>query len=158
MLEMVEARRTSGEAEQRYDLFSGLLDASQQGLDDGGVLSDEELIGEHSNVVPLRIPQLRLTCRLQLGNTFIFLIAGHEVGLFFCSGRMVVGAISPQTTAHTLGFTLGLLALFPDEQERLYQHIKGVMPDLDGMPVCSRVRHSYKELTPPPFPRRSTRI
>jgi len=62
MVEMVEDRRTSGEAEQRYDLFSGLLDASQEELDDGGVLSDEELIGEHSNVVPLRIPQLRLTC------------------------------------------------------------------------------------------------
>ena len=62
MLEMVEARRTSSEAEQRYDLFSGLLDASQEELDDGGVLSDEELIGEHSSVALLRIPQLRLTC------------------------------------------------------------------------------------------------
>ena len=56
MLEMVEARRTSSEAEQRYDLFSGLLDASQEELDDGGMLNDEELIGEHSDVVPLRIP------------------------------------------------------------------------------------------------------
>jgi len=62
MLEMVEARRTSSEAEQRYDLFSGLLDASQEELDDGGVLSDEELMGKHSNIVPLRIPSLRLAC------------------------------------------------------------------------------------------------
>jgi hypothetical protein len=53
MLEMVEARRTSSEAEQRYDLFSGLLDASQNESDDGAALSDDELIGKHSNIVPL---------------------------------------------------------------------------------------------------------
>ena len=28
-----------------------------------------------------------------------------------------------------------MLALWPDEQERLYQQIKGIMADLDGMPV-----------------------
>jgi hypothetical protein len=28
-----------------------------------------------------------------------------------------------------------MLALYPDEQERLYQQIKGIMADLDGMPV-----------------------
>ena len=28
-----------------------------------------------------------------------------------------------------------MLALWPDEQERLYQQIKGIMSDLDGMPV-----------------------
>ena len=56
MLEMVEARRNSSEAEQRYDLFSGLLDASQEELGDGGMLNDEELIGKNSDVVPLRIP------------------------------------------------------------------------------------------------------
>ncbi|KAH9998646.1 cytochrome P450, partial [Russula vinacea] len=51
-----------------------------------------------------------------IGNMFIFLIAGHE------------------TTAHTLCFAFGLLALYPDEQERLYQNIKGVM-SLNGMPA-----------------------
>jgi cytochrome P450 len=45
---------------------------------------------------------------------------------------------SLQTTAHTLCFSFALLALYPDEQERLYQHIKGVMSSLDGMPVSSR--------------------
>ena len=34
-----------------------------------------------------------------------------------------------QTTAHTLCFTLALLALFPDEQEILFQHIKSVLSD-----------------------------
>ncbi|KAF9049846.1 cytochrome P450 [Panaeolus papilionaceus] len=34
-----------------------------------------------------------------------------------------------ETTAHTLSFTFGLLALYPDEQEKLYQHIKSVLID-----------------------------
>ncbi|KAL5522930.1 hypothetical protein ACEPAF_1197 [Sanghuangporus sanghuang] len=46
-----------------------------------------------------------------IGNIFIFLLAGHE------------------TTAHTLCFTLGLLALYQDQQEILYQHIMSVLPD-----------------------------
>ncbi|KDR75779.1 hypothetical protein GALMADRAFT_248468 [Galerina marginata CBS 339.88] len=46
-----------------------------------------------------------------IGNIFIFLLAGHE------------------TTAHTLCFTFALLAFHPDEQEKLLQHIKSVLPD-----------------------------
>jgi len=94
MMEMVEARR-GDKVEQRYDLFSGLLDAAQDEQDSEAAISDEELIG----------------------NMFIFLLAGHE------------------TTAHTLCFSFALLALYPDEQERLYQHIKGVMSNLNGMPT-----------------------
>ncbi|KAK7677523.1 hypothetical protein QCA50_019529 [Cerrena zonata] len=46
-----------------------------------------------------------------IGNLFIFLFAGHE------------------TTAHTLVVTLALLALYPDEQDRVYNHIKNVLGD-----------------------------
>jgi cytochrome P450 len=46
-----------------------------------------------------------------IGNIYIFLLAGHE------------------TTAHTLSFTFALLALYPDEQEKLYQNIKKIIPD-----------------------------
>ena len=57
MLEMVEARRTSHEIEERHDLFSGLLDASREEMNNGNgaaaALSHEELIGKHSNVVPI---------------------------------------------------------------------------------------------------------
>jgi len=91
MLEMVEVRKSAVE-EERYDLFSGLLDAAQDERDGGTALSDDELIG----------------------NMFIFLLAGHE------------------TTAHTLCFSFALLALHPDEQERLYQDINGVMSSLNG--------------------------
>ena len=45
---------------------------------------------------------------------------------------------SLQSTANTLCFTFALLALYPEEQERLYQHIKGVMSKMNGMPVSSR--------------------
>ncbi|KAJ4475587.1 cytochrome P450 [Lentinula aciculospora] len=45
------------------------------------------------------------------GNIFIFLLAGHE------------------TTAHTLCFTFAMLALYPDQQEILYEHIKSILAD-----------------------------
>ncbi|KAG8847820.1 hypothetical protein FRB96_001408 [Tulasnella sp. 330] len=43
------------------------------------------------------------------GNMFVFLLAGHE------------------TTAHTLAYVFGLLALEEDEQNRLLDHIKGIV-------------------------------
>ena len=43
---MVESRQISDETEQRYDLFSALLDASEDELDNGSALSDEDLIGK----------------------------------------------------------------------------------------------------------------
>ncbi|KAF9268343.1 cytochrome P450 [Marasmius fiardii PR-910] len=89
MLEMIKARRIAEKKEERYDLFSSLMDAN-----------DSPDFGE--------IP---LTEREVVGNIFIFLLAGHE------------------TTAHTLAYTLGLLALYQEEQEILYQHIQSVIPD-----------------------------
>jgi hypothetical protein len=47
MMEMVDARRTD-KVEQRYDLFSGLLDAAQDEQDSGAAISDDELIGGYS--------------------------------------------------------------------------------------------------------------
>ncbi|KAF8605416.1 cytochrome P450 [Ceratobasidium sp. AG-I] len=52
----------------------------------------------------------KLTTTELIGNIFIFMIAGHE------------------TTANTLGFLLGLLALYPDIQDKLVRHIKEVQP------------------------------
>ncbi|KAF5354491.1 hypothetical protein D9758_012427 [Tetrapyrgos nigripes] len=42
---------------------------------------------------------------------FIFLLADHE------------------TTAHTIAYVLALLALYHNEQEKLFQHIKSILPD-----------------------------
>ncbi|KAG1748243.1 614 534 cytochrome P450, partial [Suillus paluster] len=55
--------------------------------------------------------EVKLSDSELIGNVFIFLVAGHE------------------TTAHSLAFAFGLLALYPDKQEELYQHIKRVLPD-----------------------------
>ncbi|KAG8933170.1 hypothetical protein FRC00_013514, partial [Tulasnella sp. 408] len=53
----------------------------------------------------------RLSMREVIGNTFIFLIGGHE------------------TTAHGLAFLWGLLALEEDEQEKLHEHLTAVLGD-----------------------------
>jgi hypothetical protein len=134
MQEMVEARKNANKAEERYDLFSGLLDAAQDEAGSEAALSDDELIGlyslsDHSAFIEVVLPPL-------LGNMFIFLLAGHEVGSFPSSSRIVPLQFL-QTAAHTLCFSFALLALYPGEQERLYQHIKGVMSSLNGMPVGS---------------------
>jgi hypothetical protein len=146
MLEMVEARRNADKGEQRYDLFSGLLDAAQNGQDSEATLSDEELIGgiqSRDHLVSSESGLLML-----LGNMFTFLVAGHEVRSFHSS--CVVDQISSlQTTAHTLGFSFALLALYPDEQERLYQHIRGIMSSLNGTPVGSGNIISYRGLISP---------
>ncbi|KAF8587183.1 cytochrome P450 [Ramaria rubella] len=92
MQEMITDRRASQVKEERYDLFSALLDANENDKE-ASKLIDQEVIGD----------------------IFVFLIAGHE------------------TTAHTLGFTLGLLALEQDEQEKLYQHVTSVLPN-GGLP------------------------
>ncbi|EAU86315.2 614/534 cytochrome P450 [Coprinopsis cinerea okayama7 len=52
-----------------------------------------------------------LTDQEVMGNIFLFLVAGHE------------------TTAQTLCFAFALLALYPEEQDALYQEIKTFVPD-----------------------------
>lgn len=47
MLEMVKARRNTNKVEERYDLFSGLLDATQDEPDDEVAITQEELVGEY---------------------------------------------------------------------------------------------------------------
>ncbi|EKM58126.1 uncharacterized protein PHACADRAFT_252187 [Phanerochaete carnosa HHB-10118-sp] len=88
MSDMIRQRRESQHKEERYDLFNGLLDASEEEEEGELKLTDEEL----------------------MGNVFIFLIAGNE------------------TTGHTLCYALALLALHPDEQEKLYQQIRSILP------------------------------
>jgi hypothetical protein len=47
MLEMVEARRNADKVEERYDLFSGLLDLTQDEPDDEAAMTAEEIIGKY---------------------------------------------------------------------------------------------------------------
>ncbi|PSR70451.1 hypothetical protein PHLCEN_2v13702 [Hermanssonia centrifuga] len=45
MLEMIASRRTEEKKEERYDLFSSMLDASADDLDGGAKMTDGELLG-----------------------------------------------------------------------------------------------------------------
>ncbi|TDL22810.1 cytochrome P450 [Rickenella mellea] len=73
------------------------------------------------------------------GNIFIFMLAGHE------------------TTAHTLGFCFGLLALYQIEQEILHQHISTVLSDgrqptyedMNLLTYCTAVFYETLRLFPP---------
>ncbi|KAN0127112.1 cytochrome P450 [Lactarius tabidus] len=46
MVEMVNTRRNAETKEERYDLFSGLLDAAEGDLDGAAAITEEELIGK----------------------------------------------------------------------------------------------------------------
>jgi hypothetical protein len=62
MVEMVNARRSAETKEERYDLFSGLLDAADGDLDGAAVITEDELIGQcylscHRKKVLTRLPR-----------------------------------------------------------------------------------------------------
>ncbi|KAH8119953.1 cytochrome P450 [Phellopilus nigrolimitatus] len=102
MEEMIKERQSASNDNSNHDLFSNLIQASEESIL-GHKLSPEELMGD----------------------TFIFLVAGHE------------------TSAHTLAFTFALLALYEDEQELLYQQLKetipeGRVPTYEDMPLLTR--------------------
>jgi hypothetical protein len=75
MFDMIKARRESEKKEERYDLFSQLLDASQEGTEDGAAqMSDRELVGAST-------PAVSFLCTLMLyvGNIFVFLLAVSSI-------------------------------------------------------------------------------
>lgn len=156
MLDMIASRKSNGEREDshRFDLFSNLLAANEDDFDGQTRLSDRELMGTISS------PALYQSIRSNpyVGNVFTFLLAGkhfvHFIGLialrssaiiFYSRARGKYSFITSsewdtdetfQTTAQTLCFAFGLLALHQDFQERLYQHIQSIIPS-GRTPVCS---------------------
>ncbi|KAJ7185748.1 cytochrome P450 [Mycena filopes] len=66
----------------------------------------------------------KLTDDEVLSNIFTFLLAGHE------------------TSAHTLSFAIGLMALYPDVQQRIYEETTKIWPE--GCPTTASAS-SYKE-------------
>ncbi|KAJ3005725.1 UNVERIFIED_CONTAM: hypothetical protein HDU68_004498 [Siphonaria sp. JEL0065] len=87
-----------------------------------GIIDDEEVHERPKNLLQMLIKAVRdekvagapvLTKSELKGNSFIFLLAGHE------------------TTAGTLTFALGLLALHRDKQEALYNDVKAILGDTD---------------------------
>ncbi|THU83303.1 cytochrome P450 [Dendrothele bispora CBS 962.96] len=161
MMEMIHARRTSEKKEERYDLFSSLLDANDQ--DDDG---DEEFEFDDGEGGKERGKKLKLTERELIGNIFFFfwlLDMSGRVWVWVWWKEYVDGEKGPGlivlrrrrrrsletqdyeslslcrsddclTTAHTLCYTFALLALYPDKQEKLYQQIKSLMKE-DRLPT-----------------------
>jgi len=76
---------------------------------------------------------LKMTNEELTGNIFIFLI-GNGSWLY---AVVLLTSLSAghETTAHTLAFAMALLALYPDVQEKLYQHVKENVADPSGTPV-----------------------
>ncbi|KAL7412642.1 cytochrome P450 [Mrakia frigida] len=98
MMELVQERRArekrvlegKEDAPEKEDLFGSLVRAAAEEREDDGIpFGDREVIG----------------------NTFIFLLAGHE------------------TSGHTLAFLFVLLALNPLEQVKLQEHVESVLPN-----------------------------
>ncbi|GJJ06950.1 hypothetical protein Clacol_001146 [Clathrus columnatus] len=68
----------------------------------------------------------QLTDEEVMGNIFIFILAGHE------------------TSAHTLCFVLGLLAIEQEEQEKMHQHIISIIPD-QKLPVIELAKITVED-------------
>lgn len=107
---MVAERRLSGSTavagSKRVDLLGALIQASGGGDDE----SKEESL--NSSDTSQQSKFAKLTDREVIGNIYVFLLAGHD------------------TTAHTLAFTFGLLALYPEIQEQTFKSIKEVLPNI----------------------------
>ena len=112
MTEIVDERRKAlaqGQDEERRDLLSALVKANdalllEEEKERGAAGSSSEKTGSDTDDMMARKSEVMDQDELG-GNLFIFLVAGHE------------------TSAHTLAFALGLLALHPEEQERLHASI-----------------------------------
>lgn len=129
MLEMCASRRAEQTKETKHDLFSSLLDASDGEADGSAKLTDRELLGRScthfiSAVLSSSIvfEQATFSCSCLLVTRRVYW--RRATGVSLANSRT-----GPQTTAHTLCFTFGLLAFHQDEQEKLYQHIKSVLKD-----------------------------
>lgn len=132
MKEMIETRRNAETKEERYDLLSSLLDANED-TSKGGI-TDQELLGA------LRL--LSLFCsrsHISLSEHLHFPYRRYVLQTI-ASTLFAEGYVGHETTAHTLCFALGLLALYQDEQERAFQEIKKALPDGRDPVRCPRIR------------------
>jgi len=60
-----------------------------------------------------------------MGNIYVFIVAGHGSSLPWSAKPRLNFKID--TTAHTLAFSLALLAIYPEIQEKLFQQISFVL-------------------------------
>ena len=125
-MEMIDERKVSHGKNERRDLLSNLVHANEEFLDDGEQrLTEEELLGTTSTCSPV----------VHLSNG---LLSREHVHVLPCWTRgeqallytdHVSIAVARQTSGHTLGFALNMLAVHPEEQEVLHKHIQDVLPN-----------------------------
>ncbi|CDO70499.1 hypothetical protein BN946_scf184569.g42 [Trametes cinnabarina] len=127
MQEMIDARRNGGDSVvkgERHDLFSSLLDANEGLAGEGEKLTDVGLMGASAlNYGPLNVRQ---GLAYPLGPSSAPPYPTHRAELTFLLFPHGVGY---ETSAHTLAYAFILLALYPDEQEKLYEAIKTTLHD-----------------------------
>lgn len=130
MDEMIAERQEEFEQDpesvsKRGDLLANLISAAAA---DNSEESDNR---NNSGSGSGKRKSLSLNANELRGNVFIYLIAGHE------------------TTAHNLCYLLGLLALHPEEQEKLYEQSRQVLggrrATYDDMPQLTRALAVFYE-------------
>lgn len=127
-------------ASKRGDLLANLIAAAAEDGEGG----DQTVDGGKKKGLSLSQSDLRgcvLTCYIDRcyntddpgfsvhRNVFIYLIAGHEVFPYRVIKFVRLTRNENQTTAHTLTYMFGLLALHPEEQEKLYKQTREVLGD-----------------------------
>ncbi|KAH9941623.1 cytochrome P450 [Epithele typhae] len=95
LAEMVEARRAAKTKEERYDLFSNLLDANEDELDSAAKLTDEKLVG----------------------NVFLFLVAGYETTAHTLAYALILLALNPEEQE---AFYQNIKSVLPEGREPTY--------------------------------------
>ncbi|KAI0739090.1 cytochrome P450 [Daedaleopsis nitida] len=93
--EMVDARRTAQVKDERYDLFSNLLDANELELDSEAKLTDDKL----------------------LGNIFLFLVAGYETTAHTLAYAFILLALYPDEQE---AFYQNIKAVLPPDRTPTY--------------------------------------
>lgn len=132
MQEMIDERKIREKKDERHDLFSLLLDASEAETDGKQKLVDSDIIGLFIGrylTSLTHLEQVIYSSSYSLDMRYVLLLQTCRVRL-----------MSLKTTAHTMAFALGMLALYQDEQEILYQHVKSVTKD-GRIPVRELMAH-----------------
>lgn len=95
MTEMVQSRRTAEKKPEQHDLFSSLLDASEDESDGQAKLTDSELLGKN-HILGDADPRLT-----SLYRKYLHLFARRYVVIFL----LFVSAERPSSAGHEVGFT-----------------------------------------------------
>ncbi|EJD41256.1 cytochrome P450 [Auricularia subglabra TFB-10046 SS5] len=122
---IVEARTRGkgigeGDSSEAADLFRRLVEAND--AEDGARLTDDEL----------------------LSNIYVFFLAGHGKLLPVIGDLVLMGL--KETSAHTLTFAFALLAMHPEEQDKIYAKAKRLWPDTNGEQWSSSKLVDYNRL------------